>query len=228
MSSGAAPKLNWPSTPFKVPVEEADLIALGLKWETFRGTCPDKHPTAVRGGRDAQGKPLYIARVKHEGNILFGKAGSMLAGAAFSWHLKEIMMTRYELLTAHPDVQKRLKWVPVKPGPLMNLAGVFCGGCRLARNNARVFCGRRNVGNSVHPGYVYSEKEMDGISMDGISIGFDGHEIHDIHVPFEVLVVGSLPHEIPAEPKPSELEMASLDVLEQREDEHDDAVRGTS
>ena len=69
---------------------------------------------------------------------------------------------------------------------------------------------------------------MDGISQDGISIGYDGYELHDIHAPFEVLVVGSLPNEIPPESIASELEMASLDVLEQREDEHDDAVRGTS
>ncbi|KAI9027876.1 hypothetical protein DFJ74DRAFT_703937 [Hyaloraphidium curvatum] len=227
----AAPKVHWPSTPFKVPVEESDLISLGIKWEPYRGTFPDRHPTAVRGGWDDKGRSLFVARGRVDGNVIFGKAGSMLAGAAFGWHNREHMLFQYEVLTAHPDVQKRLRWVKVPAGPLKNLAGVFCGGCKLA-GGERVFCGRRVVGNSKHIGFIYSEKEMGEVAQDGCSIGFDGRELHDIYADFEVLVVGALPTDpLPAPkghapPAAADVEMGSLEQLESHEDEHEDAIEG--
>ncbi|KAJ1905014.1 hypothetical protein IWQ60_012357 [Tieghemiomyces parasiticus] len=69
------------------------------------GTIP---PNAVQGGREGDGKPLYIARAFYKGGLQPGKAAPHLDGAYIAYDGKEVQLKEYFVLCG-PG--KALRWV---------------------------------------------------------------------------------------------------------------------
>ncbi|RKO90395.1 hypothetical protein BDK51DRAFT_15304, partial [Blyttiomyces helicus] len=67
---------------------------------TEKGTIPQG---AIRGGQEANGTPLYIARVAHEGGIVIGKTSEHLKAAHYSYADKEHEKDRYEILLGYEN-----------------------------------------------------------------------------------------------------------------------------
>jgi len=54
---------------------------------------------AFPAGKEADGRPLWVARAKHEGGLHIGKAGQHLNGCNYSWGGREHNKGVYEVLT---------------------------------------------------------------------------------------------------------------------------------
>lgn len=70
-----------------------------LRWVECEGKEQPMGWTLVQGGREADGSPLYIARIHHNGGRHVGKAGQHLKyGASCSFGSEEIDTANYSIL----------------------------------------------------------------------------------------------------------------------------------
>ncbi|KAJ1655313.1 hypothetical protein IWQ61_004915 [Dispira simplex] len=75
-------------------------------------------PNAVQGGRERDGKPLYIARQFYKGGLHPGKAAPHLDGCYIAYNGKEVQVKDYEVLCGPATA---LKWAACQGA--INFAG---------------------------------------------------------------------------------------------------------
>ncbi|XP_052811822.1 natterin-4-like [Mya arenaria] len=68
-------------------------------------------PSAIRAGYEADGRPLYVGRVRmQDGSMTPGKAGCHLPGAHIPWGSKENVEQNYEILVQPVDAVGHYEW----------------------------------------------------------------------------------------------------------------------
>lgn len=137
---------------------------------TSGGTIPDN---ALEAGRESDGRPLYIARVHHEGGVHPGKAGAHLKGAHIGWGGQEITVPKYEELMN----VRGLDWHPTTGGDVPEHAVVVGN----ESNGEALYAVRAWHADGLHIGKI-----RDGWSA--ASIAFGGQEIQVSN--YKVLVLG--------------------------------------
>ncbi|XP_062566649.1 uncharacterized protein LOC134228965 [Saccostrea cucullata] len=104
---------------------------------------------AIRGGYEADGKPLFIARAQIEGVMTPGKCGNHLPGAHIPYGMKEQIFKQYEVLV-HPSGNPGfLDWQKVSNGNVPPNA---------YRTDNDTYVGRAFYQGSLVPGKVASSE----------------------------------------------------------------------
>jgi len=72
----------------------------GIQWVRFSSQLSIQRlgATPVEGGREADGKPLYVARVEYEHGWHTAKVGEHLPAAQLAFGGREVTITEYEVL----------------------------------------------------------------------------------------------------------------------------------
>ncbi|KAI8825758.1 uncharacterized protein EV422DRAFT_600244 [Fimicolochytrium jonesii] len=105
---------------------------------------------ALKGGQEANGTPLYIARAFHENSVQIGKASADLRdGAHIPYGGKEIAVFNYEILLG---LENAVKWVDGE-GPLKNKGEKLVEGGREA-DGKPLYIAQAHIKGSVQPGKV--------------------------------------------------------------------------
>lgn len=108
------------------------------QWErVHRSVTPSG---AFRGGNEADGSPLYIARTHHEGGIHIGKARQNAAEAFIPYGGAEIIVDNYEVYVG------KGKWRPSKQKP----KGAVVGGKE--SDGSPLYIARAYIGGGWHIG----------------------------------------------------------------------------
>ncbi|MGQ7793850.1 DM9 repeat-containing protein [Faunimonas sp. B44] len=66
------------------------------RWTSFNGRIPSN---AVDGGQEADGRTLYVCRVRHDGMVYAGKYRSGFRGCNYSDRGTEYSFDRFDILT---------------------------------------------------------------------------------------------------------------------------------
>ena len=123
---------------------------------------------ALRGGNEADGTPLYVARAHYEGTLHPGKARANAREAFIAYGGREIAVSNYEVYVGTGT------WQPVRPGwsvPAMAIAG------GREANLMPLYIARAAKGGGIHPGKSNGREAY---------IPYGGRE--EYAQPFEVLV----------------------------------------
>jgi Protein of unknown function (DUF3421)/Ricin-type beta-trefoil lectin domain-like len=99
-------------------------------------------PSALRGGNEANGTVLYIARVKHENGVHIGKARPNSREAFIAYGGKELALSNYEVFTGTGQ------WVKATANsfPPNAIAGGY------EANGAPLYIARAVIDGGYHPG----------------------------------------------------------------------------
>jgi hypothetical protein len=103
--------------------------------------------TALPGGNEANGTPIYIARVSHEGGFHIGKAKQGETTAFISYGGREISLPNYEVYVGSGY------WVDVRAGQTVP-ANTIAGGNEAGGN--RLYIARATIEGGIHPGKASS------------------------------------------------------------------------
>ncbi|KAL2916007.1 hypothetical protein HK105_204431 [Polyrhizophydium stewartii] len=135
-------------------------------------------PNAIQAGREADGKPLFVARASINGGVHIGKAcQAWRTGANISFGGREVAMVGYEVLVGNPAA---VRWVPqhsyVTP---QRIPGMLVQGGH-EPDGQPLFVARATYMGGVHPGKA-------GTHLKGAHIAYGGEEFHLLD--YEVLVL---------------------------------------
>lgn len=138
---------------------------LYAQWTSGGGQTP---VNALRGGNEADGSPLYIARVRHEGGLHIGKVRANSREAFIPFGGIEMVVTNFEIYTG------RGAWVHLDGNfpPNAIAAGYEADGSAL-------YIARASLGGGMHIGKVRANARE-------AFIPFGGRE--EIVSDFEILV----------------------------------------
>ncbi|KAJ3139672.1 hypothetical protein HDU90_009173 [Geranomyces variabilis] len=110
---------------------------------------------AIKGGQDAKGNPLYIARAYFDNAIHIGSASTTFKdGAHIAYKGKQREVKTYEVLLGFENA---VRWVPGQ-GPLKNIEGKPVEGGRAA-DGTPIYIGQGHIKNTVVPGSVSAQLE---------------------------------------------------------------------
>ncbi|KFB37639.1 hypothetical protein ZHAS_00004877 [Anopheles sinensis] len=143
----------------------------GLTWSTWKKR-KDIPPTAVCAGKDRDGSPIYVARAKHDGDLLPGKVIASSHMAYVPYEGKEICLDNFEVLTGTD-----FTWVASSNGLVPT--GAFVAG--KTASGKPLYVGRTDYNGSVVPGKIVSSHGCLYISFDGIEHSFKTYQVLDIH-----------------------------------------------
>lgn len=109
------------------------------QWQTVTNAVT---PSALRGGNEANGAVLYIARVKHENGVHIGKARPNSREAFIAYGGKELALSNYEVFIGTGQ------WVKATANsfPLNAIAGGY------EANGAPLYIARAVIDGGYHPG----------------------------------------------------------------------------
>ena len=132
------------------------------RWVDCSGNnIPDN---AVRGGHEADGTPLFVAKAFHaESNEWIpGKAAAHLPGCHIPWGGKEKIIENYKILVHDSSAPGLLKWKKFKHGK--------CPSHTFHGNPDALIVARAKHEDGVHPGKLYGPHECCYISYGGKEI----------------------------------------------------------
>ncbi|KAJ3035933.1 hypothetical protein HDV00_003280 [Rhizophlyctis rosea] len=122
---------------------------------------------AIRGGNEADGSPLYIARTFHDNGIHVGKASHKLKGAHIAYGGKEVEKPKYEVLCGF---ESAVRWVDDQ-GALNVQPGVTPVEGGREEDGTPLYIAQAYYKNAVTPGKASTQLK------DGAYIAFDNDEV---------------------------------------------------
>ncbi|XP_060654649.1 uncharacterized protein LOC132790206 [Drosophila nasuta] len=125
-------------------------------------------PLAIVAGYDSNRDPIYVARARHNGEMLPAKFIPNKKQAYVSWGGKEITKNDFEILTGHKHSWHPAKGGKVHPGALR--AGQTSGGEPL-------YVGRAYFAGSLTPGKVHPSHGCLYISYGGAEKRLEEYEV---------------------------------------------------
>ncbi|KAK9765437.1 hypothetical protein K7432_006252 [Basidiobolus ranarum] len=121
--------------------------------------------SAIQGGRENDGKPLYIARTNYRGGVHLGKTAPHLKGIAIGYDGKEISLPTYEVLCG--DAMK-VRWLKGEGGRIPQGWLILEGGRE--SDGKELFIAKTEFNSGEHIGKV-------GFHLaKGMCFTFDGKE----------------------------------------------------
>jgi len=131
-------------------------------WISTRGNQIPEN--AFRAGYEADGRPLFIARVRMvDGVMTPGKCGSHLPGAHIPYGGKEVIVDQYEVMVLHPGANGYYEFKPhCRDGHVPPNA---------VKTDRAIYVGRYEHCGSLIPGKVASQHTC-------IYVGYGGQELN--------------------------------------------------
>ncbi|KAF5299434.1 hypothetical protein FQA39_LY11580 [Lamprigera yunnana] len=112
------------------------LVTEGYYWKDFKGEVPDD---AIKGGKSANGEPIYIGQVLHYDKLLPAKILTNDNKAYFAWNAEQSTTENIKILCSpYPE---RFQWIPTHKNEIHLLTNehVINGG---AEPNQYLYIGR--------------------------------------------------------------------------------------